>query len=226
MIPMHLLPPARIRFVQNIRRIITNQYRAWQDQAPRTELWNPPAFPLGDPHPLIQLLAIAKHRNIKVDVAYCANGVNCYSFLHGQPGWVGRDGVQVHTVIANLINNDTGIGMTITTDSIVTGNITDIEGRGVAEELLHTHCIAEVGGRKERGGGRCGNCGLYEDCLSPPQYREEGNLSEIGGVRYGPAIGKGRTTVGSLCSYCVENQTCEGCNVYDLRYSVVFVTLS
>ncbi|PWW73021.1 hypothetical protein C7212DRAFT_366241 [Tuber magnatum] len=77
---------------------------------------------------------------------------------------------------------------------------------------LHTHCVAEVGKRREDGGGACVNCGLWEDRLAEAQHQGNTAMKNIGGVLTGDSIGIGRISVGNLCLECTTNMTCISCN--------------
>lgn len=77
---------------------------------------------------------------------------------------------------------------------------------------LHTHCVAEIGARREAGGTICQNCGLWEDELSPEDLQGEGAMKEYAGIRWGTAIGLGRMALGDCCTDCVDEMTCAGCN--------------
>lgn len=164
--------------------------------------WVAPAFPLGEPHPLVALFALAKYLDITLDICYCVSRRDCFSFVYGRPVWenVNRPAPQSYTE-ASVVN--TGTGETIP----VKMSLSQYDNIG-----LHTHCVAEVAARREKGGTTCQNCGLWEDELSPEEFRGEGAMKEYAGIAWGTAIGLGRIALGSCCTDCVTEMTCYGCN--------------
>ena len=194
-----------MNFLAAIRMAMHGQRKAWLRSNPRPEYWNPSSEFLRDPHPLIALISFAKYRGIRLDIEYCVSREFCYSFLYGRPEFVpANPPVGVQPMHLTVFNNATG------EPTSVVGNIP----HQPLSHRLHTHCVAEVGRRRDNGGGTCTNCGLWEDMPSPPAFRESGPVTDIGGIRIGKPIGTGRIAIGSLCSNCVVNMTCESCNAY------------
>lgn len=190
-----------------LRNVITRQYQRYLDTRAREGLtyWNAPAFPLGDPHPVIALLAVSKYLSITLDIAFCASRHDCYSFLHGRSIWENINGSSPQHADVTILNEATGVSWTMQTH---------ISPDGSAP--LHTHCVAEIRGRRETGAPFCQNCGLWEDELSPEEFRGEGTVREYAGITWGTGIGLGRLAVGNCCTDCVRELTCYGCNAYVL----------
>ena len=54
---------------------------------------------------------------------------------------------------------------------------------------LHTHCVAEVGKRREDGDGACVNCGMWEDKLAEEKLREPTSARNVVGSWLGTPLG-------------------------------------
>ncbi|CUS12529.1 unnamed protein product [Tuber aestivum] len=209
---MALLAPQNLNnfglggFLHANRHNISLQRDAFVRSHPRPALWDPPQnSALHDPHPLIALLSVAKFRNIELDISYCMNGRRCYSFLYSRPTSTGA--IQVHpgdSPAVTIFDALSGIPTQFTPTY-------DILGEGLG---LHTHCAAEVGKRREDGGGACVNCGMWEDRLAEGEHRGTTPVRNVGGVLTGDSIGIGRISVGNLCLECTTNMTCISCNAY------------
>jgi len=174
---------------------------------PRPVFWDPPQnSTLCDPHPLIALLVVAKFKSIELDISYCMNGRRCYSFLYNRPEFVGVDQVIPDNPPYAVTISDAlgGIPRRFTSTADAWGD----------EMKLHTHCVAEVGKRREDGGGACVNCGMWEDKLAEEEHRGGTPGRDVGGILTGDSIGLGRISVGNLCLECTTNMTCVSCNAY------------
>ncbi|KAG0128038.1 hypothetical protein HOY82DRAFT_671769 [Tuber indicum] len=194
-------------FLHASRQTIGLQREVFLKSNPRPALWNPPLnSTLRDPHPLIALLSVAKFKKIELDICYCMNGRRCYSFLYGRPAFMNVNQTNTDQPAYHVTVTDSTSGLprrfTPTADSL---------GGGMK---LHTHCVAEVGKRREDGGGACANCGLWEDKLAEEKHRGATPARNIGGVLTGDSIGVGRISVGNLCLECTTNMTCVSCNAF------------
>lgn len=161
-------------------------------------MWDAP-FPLGEPHPIIALFSLAELHKIKLDIAYCANRHYCFSYLNGSSA-------------PPYSNNPPGVGQHIKYYS-KGGETYQIPHAIPLDAVeLHTHSLAEVGGRRARAGQLCDNCGLWEDENAPESLCIRNETTNIAGITTGPGIGIGREVVGSLCMDCVAGMTCSACN--------------
>ncbi|KAG0636347.1 hypothetical protein HOY80DRAFT_1024480 [Tuber brumale] len=194
-------------FLHANRQAIGLQREAYLKSNPRPTLWSPPQnSTLRDPHPLIALLAVARFKGIELDISYCMNGRRCYSFLYGRPEFVNVNqnipNQQAHVVtVSDAVH---GLPRRFTPTAEVWGE----------EMKLHTHCVAEVGKRRDDGGGACVNCGMWEDQLAEEKHRGAAPARNIGGVLTGDSTGLGRISVGNLCLECSTNMTCVSCNAF------------
>lgn len=158
--------------------------------------WDAPLQPLGEINPVIALLVISKYFDIKVDIALCASQHFCWSFVLAANSEI----IGPH----QQLNHFTMGGRTYS-------NV-EIDGRFAR----HTHCLAEVGARKNEGGQCCYTCGLWEGSPAPVEYCGDNKdmFVEVGGVTNGAAIGVGRFSMGSLCAACVIFMTCAECDKF------------
>lgn len=201
---MTLSPSERQTYMASLRTVISGQHQRFLDTRIRgvTTHWVAPPFPLGEPHPVIALMAVAKYLSINLDIAFCVSLRDCYSFIHGRPTWENMN------IPAQPLETE------VTVVDEASGVSWPMRMRVPDEDPipLHTHCVTEIRARRERGGTHCQNCGLWEDEMSPPKFREDGIVREYAGITWGTALGLGRTAIGYCCTDCVREMTCYGCN--------------
>jgi len=92
------------------------------------------------------------------------NGRRCYSFLYNRPAFVDVNRIIPDNLAYVVAVSDAldGIPRRFTSTTDAWGD----------EMKLHTHCVAEIGKRREDGGGTCVNCGMWEDKLAEEKHRE------------------------------------------------------
>lgn len=201
---MTLSSDDRDSYMFSLRTVIASQYQRYLDTRVHeaSTHWHAPPFPLGEPHPVIELMAVAKHLSITLDIAFCASRQDCYSFIHGRPIWenINAPAPPLETDVT-VVHEATGVSwpmrMLAPSDDPIP---------------LHTHCVAEIQARREARGTVCQNCGLWEDELSPVGFRPDGIVEEYAGIKWGTGVGLGRTAIGYCCTDCVREMTCYGCN--------------
>jgi len=157
--------------------------------------WDAPLEPLGDVNPVIALLVISRYFDIKIDIALCASQHFCWSFV------LAADAADSTRHQHNLFT--------------VGGRAYRL-AEAAGQFARHTHCIAEVGARRNEGGQCCHICGLWEGSPAPYEFctHEENDCIEVGGVTSGSGIGTGRLSIGSLCAACCVFMTCAECGKF------------
>lgn len=199
--------------LQRFKELSESQYH--MDAA--ADKWVSPFYPLGEPNPITSLLAVAKFLRIQLDIRFCANGSNCFSYINAKHNLPPPDLSHIP---------DAPPSSTIAVLNLATGEAYRVpEPITQGEQLLHTHSLCELGSRRLNGGRECGKCGLWEDAPAPAPFCKGSDITEIAGVSTGPGIGEGRTAMGDVCGDCVWGMTCQGCNKF-LCPSCTFPDLS
>ncbi|TGZ84968.1 hypothetical protein EX30DRAFT_368089 [Ascodesmis nigricans] len=212
--PQHLHGAKKLQYEIAVQTCLAHQQhfkersesRSPADASASGHKWTPPFYPLGDPNPITALLAVAKFLHIQLDIRFCANGANCFSYVNAKYNPPPPD-------LSDIPGAPPASSFIVM--NLATGNAYKVpQTLPSGEQLLHTHSLSELGARRFNGGRECGKCGLWEDAPAPALFCKGTEIVEVAGVSTGPGIGEGRTTIGDVCGECVRGMTCQGCRKF------------